>query len=152
MQKTMEKFLGRARDRCVIWDIGGQRALRSLWQHYTIGTRVVMFVFDSSTMLDPASDEEGWAARALGLPRKSTQTRFEEAVAALQQLFQAEAADLSDAVLLLVATKQDLPSAMPCASIRQACCWLPSPPPKEQGHFLPHKTHELVFSSHKWGV
>ncbi|KAI4887305.1 hypothetical protein NFI96_014690 [Prochilodus magdalenae] len=71
-----------------VWDVGGQDLLRRLWKHYYQNTKGLIFVVDSS-------DRE----------------RIEEAASELQALLQED--ELRDAVVLVLANKQDLPKAMP---------------------------------------
>ena len=70
-----------------MWDIGGQDKIRCLWRHYYQNTRGVVFVVDSSD-----------------------RDRFPEVKEELQMLVREE--ELRDAVLLVLANKQDLPGAM----------------------------------------
>ncbi|XP_036415975.1 ADP-ribosylation factor 4-like [Colossoma macropomum] len=71
-----------------VWDVGGQGQIRRLWKHYYQNTKGLIFVVDSS-------DRE----------------RIEEASSELQTLLQED--ELKDAVVLVLANKQDLPKAMP---------------------------------------
>jgi len=74
--------------RVIFWDLGGQIALRSIWEKYYSEAHGLMFVLDSA-------DTE----------------RFEEAKAAMDSL--ANHQELSGVPLLLCANKQDLPTARP---------------------------------------
>lgn len=70
-----------------IWDVGGQGKIRPLWRHYYQGTQGLIFVVDSN-------DSE----------------RLEEAA---NELFRLLADDtLRDAIVLVLANKQDLPEAV----------------------------------------
>ncbi|KAL7843231.1 hypothetical protein AOLI_G00247430 [Acnodon oligacanthus] len=71
-----------------VWDVGGQGQIRRLWKHYYQNTKGLIFVVDSS-------DRE----------------RIEEASSELQTLLQED--ELRDAIVLVIANKQDLPNAMP---------------------------------------
>merc|ERR1711988_106173 len=73
--------------RFTVWDIGGQDKIRKLWRHYYSGTNGVIFVVDSS-------DRE----------------RIEDAREELFKLLGDD--EMRDAVLLVLANKQDLPNAM----------------------------------------
>ncbi|XP_049641628.1 ADP-ribosylation factor 1-like [Suncus etruscus] len=76
----------------IVWDVGGQNKIRPLWRHYFQNTQGLIFVLDSN-------DRE----------------RVEEA---RQELLRMLAEDeLRDAVLLVLANKQDLPDAMDAAEI-----------------------------------
>merc|ERR1719440_1174492 len=70
-----------------VWDIGGQDRIRKLWRHYYLGTHGVIFVIDSSD-----------------------RDRIQDARDELWKLLGDE--ELRDAVLLVLANKQDLPNAM----------------------------------------
>ena len=70
-----------------MWDIGGQDKIRCLWRHYYQNTRGVIFVVDSN-------DRE----------------RVQEAKQEIQMLVRED--ELRDALLLVLANKQDLPNAM----------------------------------------
>jgi len=70
-----------------VWDVGGQHQIRKLWRHYFQGTNGLIYVVDSS-------DRE----------------RIEEAREELEQMLLEE--ELRDAVLLVLANKQDLPNSM----------------------------------------
>lgn len=69
-----------------VWDVGGQDKIRPLWRHYFTNTQGLIFVVDSN-------DRE----------------RIAEANDELQKMLQEE--ELSDAMLLVFANKQDLPNA-----------------------------------------
>lgn len=70
----------------VVWDVGGQERIRPLWRPYFSNTKAVIFVVDSA-------DQE----------------RLEEAKQELTHLLAEEG--LSDAILLVLANKQDQPLA-----------------------------------------
>jgi len=76
-----------------MWDIGGQDKIRPLWRHYYQNTQAVIFVVDSN-------DRE----------------RVEEVREELLRLLQED--ELRDAVVLVIANKQDLPNAMNAAELR----------------------------------
>jgi len=81
-----------------VWDIGGQHLIRPLWRHYYHGTEAVIFVVDSN-------DRERIA------PSSSAQHQCDDNVRdELHGLLSDEL--LQDAVLLVLANKQDLPNAM----------------------------------------
>ncbi|KAH7711297.1 ADP-ribosylation factor 1-like 2-like protein, partial [Aphelenchoides avenae] len=70
-----------------VWDFGRQIMLRPLWRHYFQNTQAVIFVVDSS-------DRE----------------HISEAREELHQMLNDD--ELRDAILLVLANKQDLPKAM----------------------------------------
>ncbi|XP_036339043.1 ADP-ribosylation factor 4-like [Rhagoletis pomonella] len=70
-----------------VWDIGGQQRIRNLWHHYFANTSAVIFVVD-------AADVE----------------RLSEAADELHAML--DCPELCDAVLLVLANKQDLPQAL----------------------------------------
>lgn len=70
-----------------VWDLGGQVATRKIWQHYYQNTDALIFVVDSSD-----------------------RDRIEEANEELLKMLHKE--EMRDAVLLVLANKQDLPDAM----------------------------------------
>ncbi|XP_056590492.1 ADP-ribosylation factor 4-like [Triplophysa dalaica] len=71
-----------------VWDVGGQDTIRRLWKHYYQNTKGLIFVVDSS-------DHD----------------RIETAAAELHKILQED--EMRDAVVLVLANKQDLPKAMP---------------------------------------
>ncbi|XP_070258154.1 ADP-ribosylation factor 4-like [Myotis yumanensis] len=76
-----------------VWDVGGQDKIRPLWRHYFQNTQGLIFVVDSND-------------------RERIQERAEE----LQKMLQEE--ELQDAVLLLLANKQDLPNAVAISEMK----------------------------------
>merc|ERR1712210_141482 len=70
-----------------VWDIGGQDKIRKLWRHYYQGTQGVIFVIDSSD-----------------------RDRIEDAREEMDMMLRED--EMRDAVLLVLANKQDLPGAM----------------------------------------
>lgn len=77
-----------------VWDVGGQSKLRPLWRHYFQGTEALIFVVDSND-IDPS--------------------RIEMAKEELHHLLNAE--EMSNAVVLVFANKQDLPNAMDASTL-----------------------------------
>lgn len=75
-----------------VWDVGGQDKIRPLWRHYFQNTQGVIFVVDSN-------DRE----------------RCNEAREELLRMLAED--ELRDALLLVIANKQDLPHAMNAAEI-----------------------------------
>ncbi|WP_411025015.1 ADP-ribosylation factor-like protein, partial [Salmonella sp. s54836] len=75
-----------------VWDVGGQDKIRPLWRHYFSNTQGLVFVVDSND-----------------------RDRASEAKEELQRMLQEE--ELKDAVLLIFANKQDLPTALTAAEI-----------------------------------
>ncbi|KAK2874790.1 hypothetical protein QQF64_003111 [Cirrhinus molitorella] len=71
-----------------VWDVGGQTKIRALWKYYYQYTEGLIFVVDSS-------DHE----------------RIETAAEELNAMLAED--EMRDAVLLVLANKQDLPKAMP---------------------------------------
>eukprot|EP01088_Endostelium_zonatum_P000950 TRINITY_DN11224_c0_g1_i1.p1 TRINITY_DN11224_c0_g1~~TRINITY_DN11224_c0_g1_i1.p1 ORF type:complete len:186 (-),score=45.80 TRINITY_DN11224_c0_g1_i1:151-708(-) len=69
-----------------VWDVGGQDQIRGLWRHYFLNTQAVIFVVDSN---------DG--------------NRLKEARDELWKVL--ESPELTNAVLLVFANKQDLPNA-----------------------------------------
>ena len=76
-----------------MWDVGGQDKIRPLWRYYYQNTQAVIFVVDSN-------DRE----------------RVEEVKEELFRLVQED--ELRDAVVLVLANKQDLPNAMTATELR----------------------------------
>ena len=76
-----------------MWDVGGQDKIRPLWRYYYQNTQAVIFVVDSN-------DRE----------------RVEEVKEELLRLVQED--ELRDAVVLVLANKQDLPNAMTATELR----------------------------------
>merc|ERR1711906_5214 len=77
-----------------VWDVGGQDKIRPLWRHYYQNTQGLIFVVD-------CNDRD----------------RIEDAKEELHRMLNED--ELRDAVLLILANKQDLPNAMPVAEISQ---------------------------------
>jgi ADP-ribosylation factor 1/2 len=77
-----------------IWDVGGQDKIRPLWRHYYEGTDAVIWLVDSN---DAA--------------------RLEEAAAEVHHVMSEDM--LRNAVLLVLANKQDLPHAMPATKVSE---------------------------------
>jgi len=75
-----------------VWDVGGQDKIRPLWRHYYQNTQGVIYVVDSN-------DRE----------------RVDEAALELQKILRED--ELRDAVVLVLANKQDLPNAMSVAEV-----------------------------------
>merc|ERR1712137_696793 len=69
-----------------VWDVGGQDQIRGLWRHYFLNTQAVIFVVDSND-----------------------QNRLKEARDELWKVL--ESPELTSAVVLVFANKQDLPNA-----------------------------------------
>ena len=79
----------------MVWDMGGQDAIRPLWRHYYENAQALIFVVDSA-------DEE----------------RLDEAREELAKLMEEE--QLKDAILLVYANKQDMPEARSVQEVADA--------------------------------
>lgn len=77
-----------------VWDVGGQDKIRPLWRHYFQNTQGLIFVVDSND-----------------------RDRISEAQDELSKMLKED--ELSEAVLLIFANKQDLPNAMPAAELTE---------------------------------
>jgi len=77
-----------------VWDVGGQDKIRQLWKHYYQNTQALIYVVDSS-------DKE----------------RVEIAREELQKMLAED--ELKDAVLLVLANKQDIPGAMSVEEVEE---------------------------------
>jgi ADP-ribosylation factor protein 1 len=77
-----------------VWDVGLQDKIRPLWRHYYQNTQGIIFVVDSNDR-ERAEDAREELHRMLNEP------------------------ELSDAVLLVFANKQDLPKAMKPADVAE---------------------------------
>ncbi|XP_065657634.1 E3 ubiquitin-protein ligase TRIM23 [Hydra vulgaris] len=77
-----------------IWDVGGVQKLRPLWRHYYLNTQAVIFVIDSTNL-----------------------ERLFEAQEELTKLLAEKR--LQDALILIYANKQDLPSALSLDDLRE---------------------------------
>lgn len=75
-----------------VWDIGGQKKIRNLWNHYFPNTSAVIFVVDSSDV-----------------------QRMDDVKEELHSMMANEV--LASSVLLVFANKQDLPNALSCADL-----------------------------------
>eukprot|EP00483_Globobulimina_turgida_P002872 UN02877 len=83
-----------------VWDVGGQDKIRPLWRHYYRNTQGIIFVVDSADRerIDDTSDSQN--GYSMTLPAKEE----------LHSMLQDD--ELRDAVLLVLANKQDLPNTM----------------------------------------
>jgi ADP-ribosylation factor 6 len=70
-----------------VWDVGGQDKIRPLWRHYYTGTQGLIFVIDSSD-----------------------RARITEAKDELRRIMNDD--EMTEAILLVFANKQDVPGAM----------------------------------------
>merc|ERR1712070_1124361 len=77
-----------------VWDIGGQDKIRKLWRYYYQNTQGLIFVVDSND-------------------RESIEDARDELAKMLSE------DEMRDAVLLVIANKQDLPNSMPAAEISE---------------------------------
>ena len=77
-----------------VWDVGGQDKIRPLWRHYYTGTQALIFVVD-------CADTD----------------RIEEAKMELHRIINDR--EMKDAIILIYANKQDLPSAMKPHEVQQ---------------------------------
>merc|ERR1712196_206582 len=77
-----------------VWDVGGQDKIRPLWRHYYQNTQGLIFVVDSND-----------------------RDRIEDAREELTKMLGED--EMRDAVLLVLANKQDLPNSMPAAEISE---------------------------------
>ena len=75
-----------------VWDVGGQYKIRLLWKHYYQNTQGLIFIVDTND-----------------------RDRIEEAKEELYHMLQED--ELKDAVLLVLANKQDLPGCMTTAEV-----------------------------------
>eukprot|EP01125_Pyxidicula_operculata_P006033 TRINITY_DN210_c0_g1_i2.p1 TRINITY_DN210_c0_g1~~TRINITY_DN210_c0_g1_i2.p1 ORF type:complete len:180 (-),score=41.15 TRINITY_DN210_c0_g1_i2:135-674(-) len=75
-----------------VWDVGGQDKIRPLWRHYYQNTQGLIYVVDSND-----------------------RARVDEAALELQKVLRED--ELRDAVVLVLANKQDLPNAMSVAEV-----------------------------------
>lgn len=70
-----------------VWDVGGQRSLRSNWRHYLEGSKALVFVVDASD-----------------------RTRMDEAKMALKSIL--SDSNLENVPLMVLANKTDVPDSM----------------------------------------
>merc|ERR1719253_1343213 len=77
-----------------VWDVGGQDKIRKLWRHYYANTNGLIFVIDSND-----------------------RDRIQDAREELAKMLREE--EMRDAVVLVFANKQDLPSAMSASEITE---------------------------------
>ena len=86
-----------------MWDVGGQDKIRPLWRHYYQNTDAVIFVVDSN-------DRD----------RMDADSSLAEHKSAHEELHKMMVEDeLRDAVLLVLANKQDLPNALSVDEVSQ---------------------------------
>merc|ERR1712096_570517 len=79
-----------------VWDVGGQDKIRPLWRHYYQNTSGIIFVVDSADK-DRMNGGKGTALHEL------------------QNLVSQD--ELTNAIILIFANKQDLPNALPVDEI-----------------------------------
>jgi ADP-ribosylation factor 6 len=77
-----------------VWDVGGQDKIRPLWRHYYTGTQGLIFVVDSSD-----------------------RARMTEAKVELRRSMNDD--EMTDAILLVFANKQDVPGALKWKEVEQ---------------------------------
>jgi ADP-ribosylation factor 6 len=77
-----------------VWDVGGQDKIRPLWRHYYTGTQGLIFVVDSSD-----------------------RARMTEAKVELRRIMNDD--EMTDAILLVFANKQDVPGALKWKEVEQ---------------------------------
>jgi len=77
-----------------VWDVGGQDKIRPLWRHYYTGTQGLIFVIDSSD-----------------------RARMTEAKVELRRIMNDD--EMTNAILLVFANKQDVPGAMKWTEVEQ---------------------------------
>ena len=77
-----------------VWDVGGQDKIRRLWRYYFQGTDGLIYVVDSSD-----------------------RDRIQDAKEELDKMLQEQ--EMENAVLLVLANKQDLPNAMTAAEVME---------------------------------
>merc|ERR1712187_924942 len=77
-----------------VWDIGGQDKIRKLWKYYYQGTQGLIFVVDSND-----------------------RDRIEDACEELAKMLMED--EMRDAVLLVLANKQDLPNSLTAAEVTE---------------------------------
>ena len=77
-----------------VWDVGGQDKIRRLWRHYYTGTNGIIFVVDSND-----------------------RDRVDDVREELTKILSDD--EMRDAVLLVLANKQDLPNSMTAAEVTE---------------------------------
>lgn len=75
-----------------VWDVGGQKKIRQLWRYYYQGTAGLIYIVDSSDV-----------------------DRIKEASEELAEICSDDS--MRGVPVVIVANKQDLPTALPCAKI-----------------------------------
>ena len=94
-----------------IWDVGGQHALRGLWQHYYAACHAIVFVIDSADVGDADVDRLGAEAAAVDAGR------LDECRLVLEDvLFNADAEGVP---LLVLANKQDREDCVEVVRIKE---------------------------------
>jgi ADP-ribosylation factor related protein 1 len=100
-----------------IWDVGGQHALRGLWQSYYASCHAIVFVIDSSDVGD--ADIAALASGALSGSGGGggAQGRLEECRMVLEDVLQNE--DTEGVPLLVLANKQDREDCVEVVRIKE---------------------------------
>lgn len=94
-----------------IWDVGGQKTLRSYWRNYFEATDGLVWVVDSADKV--RSDQP----RLVQKQHQHHHCRLQDCKAELHALLKEER--LAGATLLILANKQDIAGALPVDSIEQ---------------------------------
>lgn len=108
-----------------IWDVGGQHALRGLWQSYYASCHAIVFVIDSSDVGDAdiaalasgALSGSGGGGGAGGAAGGEAQGRLEECRMVLEDVLQNE--DAEGVPLLVLANKQDREDCVEVVRIKE---------------------------------
>ncbi|KAI4887313.1 hypothetical protein NFI96_014689 [Prochilodus magdalenae] len=100
-----------------VWDVGGQDVIRRLWRHYYQNTSGLIFVVDSNDCerVEAASAEllKMVDTNPVDFICKLCLSSFSQSRSLIYILLQLQEDELRDAVVLVLANKQDLPNAMP---------------------------------------
>ena len=112
-----------------IWDVGGQHALRGLWQSYYASCHAIVFVIDSSDVgdadiaalasgaLSGSGGGGGGGGGAGGAAGREVQGRLEECRMVLEDVLQNE--DAEGVPLLVLANKQDREDCVEVVRIKE---------------------------------
>ncbi|KAL1967405.1 hypothetical protein VTN77DRAFT_3190 [Rasamsonia byssochlamydoides] len=99
-----------------IWDVGGQKSMRGLWQSYYASCHAIIFVVDSTDVGDGLVDDD-FAATANTANGTHNRGRLDECREVLESVLQN--ADVAGVPILVLANKQDREDCVEVVRIKE---------------------------------